>query len=105
MPVGDSQELAEVSLWFWPASDPEEIDDLDEQAGPSAAGSAHRAHQLGEARDESIVPDPEQWPARYVADSGSLYHQRARLAAREALVPRQHRSEEHTSELQSRRDL
>ena len=34
-----------------------------------------------EAGDEAVVPDPQQRPARHVADAGRLDHQRAGLPA------------------------
>ncbi len=39
---------------------------------------------------EALVPDPKQRPARNVADSGRLDHERAGLATRETLVPGEH---------------
>src|SRR5688572_21875680 len=89
MPVGEDQELSEVSLRLRPASDPEEVDDLDEQPSPSAARPTDGAHQVGQAGDEPVVPDPEERSAWYVPDAGGLDHQRPGLPMREALVPGQ----------------
>ena len=87
MPVGEHQELAEVSLRLGPAANPEKVDDLNEETGPSTARLANGAHQLRQAGDEAVMADPEQRPTRDVADAGGLDHQGTRLAAREALVP------------------
>ena len=89
VPVGEDQELPEVSLRLRPAADPEEVDDLDEQPSPSAARLADGAHQLGQAGDEPVVPDPEERSAGNVPDSGGLDDQRPGLPPRETLVPRQ----------------
>ena len=51
--------------------------------------STDGAHQLGQAGEEPVVPDPEERPAGNVPDSGGLDDQRPGLPPREALVPRQ----------------
>ena len=89
VPVGESQVLPEVSLRLGPAADPEEVDDLDEQPGASAARLTDGAHQLGQAGNESVVTDPKQRSARNVPDAGRLDHECPRLPACEALVPRE----------------
>src|SRR4029077_11281540 len=88
-PVGEDQELPEVSLRLRSTADPEEVDDLDEQPGPSAARMTDRAHQLGQSGDEPVVADSEERSAGNVPNSGRLDDQRTGLAPREALVPRQ----------------
>ena len=47
----------------------------------------HRLDEAAQAREEAIVPDAQQRPARHVADAGRLDHDRAGPAAREAPVP------------------
>jgi hypothetical protein len=89
VPVGEDQELPEVPLRFWPAADPEKVDDLDEQPSPSSTRLTDGAHQLRQATDEPVVPDPEKRTAGNVSDSGGLDDQRPRLPPRDALVPRQ----------------
>ena len=90
VPVGDDQELAKVPLGLGSAPNPQKVYQLDEQPGAPAARLAHGAHQLGQAGEKAIVPDPEQGPARHVPNAGGLDHQRCRPPPRESLVPCQH---------------
>jgi hypothetical protein len=87
MPIGDSQELPEVSLWLGAAADPEKVDDLNEEPSASPARLTDGAHQFGQAGNEPVVPDAEQRSAGDVPDSGRLDHQRPGLPPRETLVP------------------
>src|SRR5262245_36597654 len=91
MTIGEDEEVPKEAPRLGAAADPEEVDDLDEHPGPTLARPAHGVDQLLEAGQEAIVPDSEQWPAGNVADAGRLDHERARLAAGEALVPLEHR--------------
>ena len=50
----------------------------------------HRLDQRPKPGDEAVIADAQQRPARHVADAGGLDHDRARPAAREALVPVEH---------------
>ena len=89
VPIREHQVLPEVSLGLGAAADPEKVDDLDEEPGAAAARLTNGAHQLRQAGDEPVVPDPEERPAGNVADSGRLDHQRSGLPSGETLVPRQ----------------
>ena len=56
----------------------------------SAARAADGGNQFRQAGDKAVIADPQQRPARHVADAGRLDHERPRLAAGEALVPGEH---------------
>ena len=90
MSVGDLQVAAEERLARRPPADGQEVDDLDEQLRPSAAGSPHGVDERAQARDEAVVTDAQQRSARDVADAGRLDDDRAGLPLREALVPVEH---------------
>ncbi len=87
MPAGNLEIAAEVRLRLRPPPYREEIDQLDQQARPSAAGTVHGAHQLAKPRHEPIVADAQQRTARHVADARGLDDDGAGLAAREPFVP------------------
>src|SRR3984957_3128740 len=93
--VGDDEELAQEALRVGPAADAEEIDDLNEKARLTAARLPHRGHQLRKSRNEALIPDTQQWPARDVADARGLHHQRRRAAACEAAIPLEHLRRHH----------
>ncbi len=77
----------EIVLRGRPPADGEEVDDLDEEAGVPSALAAHRLHEVAQAREEPVVPDAQERPARDVADPGSFHDQCTGPALGEAAVP------------------
>ena len=90
VPPGHLEVAPEVDLPLRPSADGQEVDDLDEKAGPPAARPAHGLDQLPKAGEEAVVPDPQERSARHVADPGRLDDDRPRLSGRETLVPGEH---------------
>jgi hypothetical protein len=87
MPVGDDKKPFEEFLRIGPAADGEKIDELDEEARAPFARTPHRFHQAGKTRQEAIVTDPQEGPARHVADAGRLDHDGAGHALGKTLIP------------------
>src|SRR5262245_60522001 len=59
MSIGQDQKFPKVALGLRTPAVLQEIDDLDEQSGVATARPPHRLHQLGQARNESVVAYPE----------------------------------------------
>ena len=93
--VGEREEAPEEFVGGRASLHRQEVDDLDEQPGCAAARAPDRLDELPEPRQEPIVADAEQRPARDVPHPGGLDHDRARPTPREALVPAQHRGRHH----------
>ncbi len=70
-----------------PPADGEEVDDLDEESRAAAAGATDGLDEIAQTRNEPVVADAQQRPARDVADAGGLDDDRAGLPLRKALVP------------------
>ena len=85
----DGEEAAHPGLPLWASAYGEEVDELDEEASLTVGALPHHADQLGEARDEALVPGAHQRPGGDVADARRLDHQDARPAVGEAAVPLQ----------------
>ena len=86
----DRQEPPQKLVWVGPPTNPQEIDDLDQQPRLPLAGLAHHVDQLPQSGQEPIVADAQQRPAGDVADARRLHHDRARAPASEAGVPVEH---------------
>src|SRR5919204_6168935 len=74
----DREKTTKKFFAFGTPSNGEEIEHLDEQARPSAARLPDAADELCESRDETIVPDSEEWTAGDVADTGRFHDDRPR---------------------------
>src|SRR6516164_4569359 len=85
--VGHLQKAREELFRIGPPADRQEIDQLNEEAGVALAGLPHAVDQPAQAGQKAVVADAQQRAARDVADAGRLDHDRARAAARKALVP------------------
>ena len=68
----------------------QKIDELNEEARLAGARAPHRLDQTGQPRDEPIIADAQQRPARHLPDARGLDHDGARPASGEALVPVEH---------------
>ena len=67
-----------------------EVDELDEETGVAGAVLAHGVDETAETRDEALVADAQERPARDVPDAGRLDDEHAGAAVGEACVPREH---------------
>lgn len=85
--IGDLEVAAEKRFALGPPAHREEVEHLDEEARPAAARLAHGLDEAPEPRDEPVIADPQERPARDVADAGRLDDEDARLARGEARVP------------------
>ena len=87
---GYREEAREEALRIRAAAHGEKVDELNVQPRLAAARAPHRVDQRPKSRQEPGIADPEQGPARHVADAGGLDHESAGTPARETLVPGEH---------------
>jgi hypothetical protein len=90
VPVGQRQKVCKISRRIRAPPDGKKIDELHEQARFAVARAPHDLDQLPEPRQESLIPDPQQRPARHIANSGRLDDDGSRPARGESLVPIEH---------------
>ena len=83
----DLEKAPEKLLRRWPPLDRKKVDNLDEEPGLAFTRAADCLDKLAQSRNKAIVSDPEERPARDIADARRLDDDRTRLAAREPLVP------------------
>ena len=90
MSVGERKETPQESFLGGPATDPQEIDQLDEQARFPLAAFRHVLHEPREPRDETVSADAEQRPGWDVSNPRSFDHENPRATIGEAAVPVDH---------------
>ena len=86
MALFDLQKSREVFFFFRPPSHRQKIDNLDEER-VSAARLPHYFNQFAQARNETVVSDAQQRPARDVAHARGFDHNRAGTPLGESPVP------------------
>src|SRR4030095_8725477 len=86
-PTINVKKSIEVFVSFRPSFDCQEIDDLNKQQSLAIACFVNYVDKLSQARNETIVTNPQQRSAWNVANTGRLNHQHARFTFGKAAIP------------------
>ena len=90
MGVGHPKILLQKLCALGATADRQEVDQLNEQLGAPRTGFANCRREPLQARNESIMSDPQERTARHIANSSGLHHDRARTPRGEAAIPFHH---------------